>query len=159
MKIRPAKIADAKEICNLITFYAEQDLMLFRSLAYVYENLRSFMVAEQAGKVIGCCALQIVWSDLAEVKSLAVDESYLKKGIGKKLVTAIVKHARELGLSKVFALTLVPGFFQKLGFKVVSKNSLPMKVWSDCTKCPKQKNCDETAVVKRLRPRVAKKSK
>ena len=86
--------------------------------------------------------------NLAEIKSLAVDESHQSKGAGAMLVNAAVEQARRLGVPKVFGLTLKPEFFGKLGFQVANKDSLPMKVWSDCARCTKQQNCDETAVVK-----------
>jgi len=148
MNIRGAKIPDVKAIYALINFYAERDKMLFRSMADIYENLQAFIVAELDGNVVGCCALQIVWSDLAEIKSLAVDQTKTEKGIGKMLVAAATKQAAELGIPKVFALTLKTDFFEKMGFKVIEKDALPMKVWSDCAACPKQQNCDEVAVIK-----------
>ncbi len=148
MNIRSAKISDAEAIYALINFYAERDRMLFRPLADIYENLQAFTVAELDGNVVGCCALQIVWSDLAEIKSLAVDEANTDKGLGKMLVAAAVEQAGQMGLPKIFALTLKPEFFEKMGFGVVEKDTLPMKVWSDCAKCPKQQNCDEIAVIK-----------
>ncbi len=148
MKVRSAKISDAEAIYALINFYAERDRMLFRPLADIYENLQAFTVAELEGKVVGCCSLQIIWSDLAEIKSLAVDEANTDKGLGKMLVAAAVEQAGQMGLPKIFALTLRPEFFEKLGFSVVEKDTLPMKVWSDCAKCPKQQNCDEIAVIK-----------
>ena len=122
--------------------------MLFRSMADIYENLQSFTVAELNDKVVGCCALQIIWSDLAEIKSLAVDEANTSVGVGKMLVAAAVEQASQLGIPGVFALTLTPDFFERLGFKVIEKDALPMKVWSDCARCPKQQNCDEVAVIK-----------
>ena len=148
MNIRSAKIPDVKAIYSLINFYAERDKMLFRSMADIYESLQAFIVAELDGNVVGCCALQIVWSDLAEIKSLAVDEANTEKGIGKMLVEAATEQARQLGLPRVFALTLNPDFFEKMGFQVIEKDALPMKVWSDCARCPKQQNCDEIAVIK-----------
>lgn len=148
MKVRSAKITDAKAIYSLINSYAERDKMLFRSMADIYENLQSFVVAELNSKAVGCCALQIIWSDLAEIKSLAVDEASTGAGVGKMLVTAATDQASQLGLSRVFALTLDPAFFEKLGFEVIEKDNLPMKVWKDCAKCPKQQNCDEIAVIK-----------
>jgi len=151
MKIRFAKISDAEVIYALINSYAEQDKMLFRSMADIYENLQAFTVAELNGKIVGCCALQIVWSDLAEIKSLAVDEASTGAGVGKALVSAATERAGQLGLQRVFALTLTPDFFEKMGFEVIEKDALPMKVWSDCAKCPKQDHCDETAVVKKLK--------
>jgi len=148
MKVRSAKISDVKTIYSLINSYAERDKMLFRSTADIYKNLQAFIVAELDGNIVGCCALEVIWSDLAEIKSLAVDEANKGTGIGKMLVTASLEQAAELGLPRVFALTLDPGFFEKLGFKIVEKDNLPMKVWSDCAKCPKQQDCDEIAVIK-----------
>jgi len=150
MQVRSAKITDVKAIHALINYYAERDKMLFRSMADIYESLQAFTVAELNGRVVGCCALQIIWSDLAEIKSLAVDEANTDKGIGKMLVAAATEQARQLGLPRVFALTLDQAFFEKLGFEMVQKDALPMKVWSDCAACPKQQNCDETAVVKEI---------
>ena len=151
MKVRGAKIPDAEVIYSLINSYAERDKMLFRSMADIYENLQAFTVAELDGNVVGCCALQIIWSDLAEIKSLAVDQSHKGAGVGKMLVTDAIEKACQLGLPRVFALTLNKDFFKKLGFETIKKDSLPMKVWSDCAKCPKQQNCDEIAVVKKLK--------
>lgn len=150
MKVRSAKITDAESIFPLINFYAEQDRMLFRSLADIYENLQAFLVAELNGRVVGCCALQIIWSDLAEIKSLAVEEGKTGAGVGKTLAEAAIERACQLGVARVFALTLEADFFEKMGFEVIEKTNLPMKVWSDCAKCPKQHNCDEIAVLKTL---------
>ncbi|MDD5063287.1 MAG: N-acetyltransferase [Phycisphaerae bacterium] len=150
MKVRSAKITDAKAIHSLINFYAEENKMLFRPMADIYENLQSFLVAELDGRVVGCCALQVIWSDLAEIKSLAVEEANTNKGIGKSLVAAAVEKAVLLGAPQVVALTLYPEFFQKLGFEVIQMDKLPMKVWSDCARCSKQQNCDEIAVIKTL---------
>jgi len=148
MNIRNAKISDVKAIHALISSYAEQDRMLFRSMADIYKNLQAFTVAELDNDVVGCCALEIIWSDLAEIKSLAVNEANIEKGIGKMLVATATEQARELGVQRVFALTLKPDFFEKLGFEIVEKETLPMKVWSDCARCPKQEHCDEIAVIK-----------
>jgi len=151
MKVRSAIISDARTIYSLINQYAEEDKMLFRSMADIYENLQSFSVAELDGKVVGCCSLQIIWSDLAEIKSLAVDKEKTGSGVGKMLVGNAVEQAGRLGISRIFALTLRPDFFEKMGFEMVEKKALPMKVWSDCAKCPKQQNCDETAVIKTVK--------
>ena len=146
MKVRNAKVADVDTIHALITHYAQLDRMLFRSKAYIFDNLQMFSVAQIGKKIVGCCALQVIWADLAEIKSLAVANRYRKKGIGNALMKNAVRQAEELGVGKIFALTLEPKFFEKTGFAVVEKKTLPMKVWSDCAKCPKQDNCDETAV-------------
>jgi amino-acid N-acetyltransferase len=100
--------------------------------------------------LVGCCALHISWRDLGEVKSLAVDPRHTGKGVGKVLVDACVKEAGKLGLRKVFTLTLETEFFRKLGFKRVSKDKLPMKVWGECVHCSKYPECDEEALVYEL---------
>jgi len=146
MNVRHAKISDARAISALINCYAEHDKMLFRSLAEIYEKLQTFLVVEADEAVVGCCALEIIWSDLAEVKSLAVAPGQKGGGVGRALVGAALEQARQLGVPRVFALTLEPRFFEKVGFAVVKKEDLPMKVWSDCARCPKQQQCDETAV-------------
>ena len=147
MNIRQAKISDAQAIHALVSSYAELDKMLFLSMADIYENLQRFTIAEVDGRLAGCCALQIIWSDLAEIRSLAIDKSFIGKGIGKALVSMALEKAQTLGVKKVFTLTLEEGFFKKLGFKKVPKEQLPMKVWSDCAKCSKQDRCDESAMI------------
>lgn len=146
MIIRSANIQDVRTIHRLINHYAEVDRMLFASMSDLYERMMTFLVAEDNGSVIGCCALQVLWDNLAEVKSLAVDEAWFGKGVGRVLVEGCVERARQLGLKKVFTLTMEPVFFEKVGFVRVDMDQLPMKVWSDCTNCPKQDHCDEIAL-------------
>lgn len=146
MAIRKARIPDAKAIHKLLITYAQQELMLSRSLPDIYELIRSFYVYEVDGEVLGAVSLHICWEDLAEVRSLAVAGGQMKKGIGRQLVQACLEEARELGLKKVFALTYQPGFFEKMGFHYIEKAELPQKIWSDCVKCPKFPDCDEIAM-------------
>ncbi|MEN8126505.1 MAG: N-acetyltransferase [Planctomycetota bacterium] len=146
MQIRDAKIGDVRRIHELINTYAEVERMLFASVSDIYEKLLTFVVAEDDGQVVGCCAVGVLWEDLAEIKSLAVDQGYFGKGIGRALVAACTDKARQLGLKKVFTLTLEPAFFERMNFVRVEKSALPMKVWSDCTYCSKQDHCDEIAL-------------
>jgi len=101
---------------------------------------------EQEPIVIGTCALGICWEELAEVRSLAVLEDRQGEKGGTSLVEACLGDARSLGLKRVFTLTYVPGFFERMGFKKIGKSSLPHKVWADCLKCHKFPDCDETAM-------------
>lgn len=130
--------------------------MLFRSHADLYEHLRDFFVftdeVDGTQRVLGCAALELVWRDLAEIKSLAVDEEMRGRKIGSALVEATIAEARRLGLTRVFALTREQRFFEKLSFTVVSKETLPHKVWTDCVRCPLQEHCDEVAMVMDLTP-------
>lgn len=148
MKIRPAQVADADKICSLVNHYAERGKMLHRSLESVYGALREFLVAQDNnGNVIGCVALDIFWSDLAEVKSLAVSPDLVGKGIGGKLVKATIADARRLGIKKIFALTYEKEFFARQGFSETDRRTLPEKVWRECFACPKADACDEIAML------------
>jgi len=144
--LRKAKISDAKDIHALVNHYAQSGIMLPRSLSDIYDNIRDYFVIDDGDKIKGCVALHISWEDLAEVKALAVDESAKGKGWGKKLVDACLKEAKELGIKRVFALTLIPEFFKKAGFKPISKKKLPQKVWGECINCFKFTECDEVSL-------------
>ena len=148
--IRKAKVTDVKKIQKLINHYAKRDKMLPRSLNELYENIRDFVVYADGAKVYGCCALHIDWEDLSEIKSLAVMPSKAGIGVGKKLLEECLKEAKALKIKKVFALTYVPGFFKKFGFRIVDKAKLPHKIWSECIKCVYFPGCKEIAVMKEL---------
>ena len=147
MRIRKAKISDLKQVHKLINDFARREQMIPRSLNEIYETLRDFVVCEDYGDICGVCALHIMWEDLAEIRSLAVDKKYQKKGIGKTLVKQCLKEAKALGLRKIFALTYQPAFFKKIGFLDIDKSSLPQKIWGDCLRCHKFPECDEQAVI------------
>jgi amino-acid N-acetyltransferase len=148
--IRPAKLQDVPRIQQIINSHAELGKMLFKSYAQLYEDLRDFAVYEQDGEVRGCVALGIIWADMAEVRSLAVDHEQRGKGIGSQLVRWCIDDARRLGIRKLMSLTYEERFFSKFGFVVVNKDTLPLKVWSDCVRCPKNLACDEIAMVLEL---------
>jgi amino-acid N-acetyltransferase len=148
--IRPATIHDVHRIGDIINSHAELGKMLFKSYAQLYEDLRDFAVFEEGGEVVGCVALSIIWADLTEVRSLAVDDDYRGRGIGRQLVEWCVEEARRLQIRRLMSLTYEQGFFEKLGFEVVNKDTLPLKVWSDCVRCPKRDGCDEIAMVRTL---------
>jgi amino-acid N-acetyltransferase len=151
MDIRKAKINDAVHIQNLVNYYADRDRMLPRSLNEIYENVRDFWVSEDNGGIVGCIALHVSWEDLAEIKSLAVKEEYTKRGIGSNLINQCMEDAKKLGVKKIFALSYVPEYFKKFGFKEVQKEKLPHKIWNECIKCPKFPNCGEIALLYQLK--------
>jgi amino-acid N-acetyltransferase len=148
--LRKATINDVKPIHALITEAAKDDQMLPRSLSDIYDKLRDFNVCERSGHVVGCCALHIVWDDLAEIRSLAVAPAAQGSAHGKALVDYSISEANALGLRRVFVLTYIPGYFAKHGFAEVSKESLPHKIWADCVKCPKFPDCGEIAMLRIL---------
>jgi amino-acid N-acetyltransferase len=146
--IRKARMADVKGIHSLIAEYAKKGDMLPRSLADIYENLRDYFVfLGNDGELLGSAAIHIMWEDLAEVRSLAVREGRMRRGVGTQLVESCISEAIMLGIARVFALTYKPEFFEKLGFHVVDKAELPQKIWADCLKCSKFPDCDEVALV------------
>jgi amino-acid N-acetyltransferase len=147
---RKAEIHDAQAIHDLINLYAQRGEMLPRTMGEVFENLRDFYVVRPEEQLLGCVALHIVWSDLAEVKSLAVPEDVQTRGLGSLLVEAVVQEAREIGLERVFALTYRPTFFERLGFVQADVMTLPRKVWNECYRCPKFPSCNEIALVRDL---------
>ncbi|HIE44187.1 MAG TPA: N-acetyltransferase [Candidatus Omnitrophica bacterium] len=148
MTIRKAKIQDVDSIYKLLEHFSKRDLLLPRSLSELYDTIRDFVVAEEDGRVIGCCALHPCWEDLGEIKSLAVDESSQNRGVGRKLVNCCLEEANQLGLKRVFALTYIPDFFKGFGFKETLKEKLPHKVWKECLACPKFPDCGEVALIK-----------
>ena len=148
--IRKAKLDEIKEIQRLLKLHAPKGGILPRSLSELYDHLRDFFVFIRNRHIIGICALHICWEDLAEIRSLAVAEEDQNRGIGARLVKACLKESRLLGVKRVFALTYQPEFFERLGFKKVDKAALPHKIWTDCLKCVKFPDCDETAVVSEL---------
>lgn len=145
-QIDKARIGDVPQIHKLINSFASRGDMLARPLSEIYENIRDYFVVRQGKKIIACAALHVSWSDLAEVKALAVAASNQKKGLGARLVASCVKEAGELDIPIIFCLTYQPVFFEKLGFTRVDKMKLPKKVWTECFHCPKFPDCDEVAL-------------
>lgn len=145
-----ARINDVTHMHELINYFADRDEMLPRPLSEIYENIRDYFVVREGERVIACAALHVSWSDLAEIKSLAVAEDSQEQGIGAQLVEACLREARELGITTVFCLTYKPGFFEQCGFSQVEKTELPHKVWGECYRCPKFPDCDEVALIHHL---------
>ncbi len=150
MKVEKAKITDADQMHKLINRFANQSEMLPRALSEIYEFIRDYFVVKDGDRVEACVALHISWSDLAEIKSLAVAESSQGQGIGAALVEKCFEEARELGIPTIFCLTYKPSFFERCGFTLVDKTELPRKVWGECYRCPKFPDCDEVPLILHL---------
>ena len=148
MKVEKARIDDVQSMHKLVNRFAGKGEMLPRALSEMYENLRDyFVIRNNKGNVAACVALHINWSDLAEIKALAVTREKHRKGLGTALVKACIDEARELGIPRIFCLTYKPAFFEKQGFRIVDKMELPRKIWAECYSCPKFPDCDEVAMV------------
>lgn len=150
-EVRPARLADVDALADLINAFAERELMLARTKAELYENVRDFQVLDAGGGgLAGSVALHIYNLDLGELKSLAVAPEHQGRGLGRTLVEACCDQARLLGLTRVFTLTYQTGFFARLGFAPVNRSNLPEKVWGECVRCNKFLDCDEVALWRRL---------
>jgi amino-acid N-acetyltransferase len=150
LAVEKAKIGDAPQIHKLANYFAQKGVMLPRALSEIYENIRDFFVVREGDKVIACAALHVYWSDLAEVRGVAVAEEYQNQRLGAKLIEACINEARELGIPQVFCLTYRAPFFERQGFNRVDKAELPRKIWSECYRCPKFPDCDEVAMTYRV---------
>ncbi|HNY49399.1 MAG TPA: N-acetyltransferase [Smithella sp.] len=151
--LRKARIEDVKTIHRMINLSAGKGEMLPRALTDLYKSLRDFFVFydEEESQITGVCAMNIIWENLAEIRSLYVDENHRKKGVGRQLVEACISEAITVGLFKIFTLTYKKEFFARLGFKEIDRGLLPEKIWSDCFHCSKYPDyCDETAMIVEL---------
>lgn len=148
--VEKARIADVPQMHQLINFFADKGEMLARPLSELYESIRDFFVVKEGEKVIGCAALHVSWSDLAEIRSVAVAKEYQRQGIGNLLIDACLKEAEGLGIETIFCFTYQPAFFKRHRFADIDKMELPRKVWTDCYRCPKFPNCDEIALIRRV---------
>ena len=145
--LRGAHINDVEQMNKLVNHFAQRDLMLARPLGELYENIRDYYVYVENGSIVGCAALHVFWKDLAEIKSIAVEEDYQKKGIGKQLIQKCLEEGKALGISRLFVLTYIPEFFERMGFKLIDKDLLPHKIWTECVKCYKFPDCGEVSLV------------
>jgi amino-acid N-acetyltransferase len=148
--IRTATVHDVPRISEIINSTPSSGGCSSRATRSSMKACATSPSSKRAGKVLGCTALAIIWADLAEVRSLAVDEEARGQGIGRKLTEWCIDEARRLQIRRLMSLTYEQAFFEKLGFEVVNKDTLPLKVWSDCVRCPKREGCDEIAMVRTL---------
>jgi len=146
MIVRSANPDDVQSMVRIIAHHASQGLMLPRSASALNASLHQYVVAEAGGEVVGCAGLHQYSNDTAELCALATAPAGSPSGTGRALVDELVHRAKTGNLSRVFALTLAPGFFERMGFKTIEHRELPLKVWTDCVACPKYGNCDEIAM-------------
>jgi len=150
--IRKAQIRDIQPIYELLQEYGRNGELLPRPLSELYDHLRDFAVCvDEADEVVmGCCALQICWRDLAEIRSLAVHPEHVGKKVGSELAAMALAEAESLHIKRVFTLTYQPDFFRQFGFAEIDRSALPLKIWGGCLLCVKFPDCDETAMMKEI---------
>ncbi len=146
-RIVPASPDHAEAISALLQPYVPQGIVLPRPVEEIRRLHADFLVALVGDRVVGAVALRDFGAGLQEVRSLVVDPASAGSGLGSRLVAAAVVAAAESGANRVFALTLRPRLFVRLGFRQVDMDLFPQKVWLDCAKCPKRDRCDEIAII------------
>jgi len=163
-KVRPATLGDIAELQRLLNHYAGMGQLLPRGKQDIINNLEHFRVIDrpdeknnaedsnnEVGKrIIACGSLEHFSDELAEVRSLMVDADSKGLGLGRIIVEDLIETAKKRKVGRVMALTYVPEFFHKLGFKTVNKEIFPEKIWGICVNCYKFLNCDEIAVLLEL---------
>ncbi len=148
MKISPASHKHADDILKILSPLVEEGIVLPRDRNDILKTIDLFFVAEFEGNVVGCTAIKDYGDGLFEIRSLAVEKHHNNKGIGRKLISFAVKTVSEQRNPKrIFALTLRPEVFLKVGFQLAAKTQFPEKIWDDCSKCKKFHVCDEIAVI------------
>ncbi len=150
--IRKATIKDIKTIHQLLSEYGNKGELLSRPFSELYDHVRDFLVFVAGDEsIVGCCALQFCWEDIAEIRSLAVHNEHIRGKIGTQLVQGALDEAKAFGITTVFTLTYKPDFFKKFDFKISDRSDLPLKIWADCITCVKFPDCDEIAMMKQIK--------
>ena len=143
----PAHLDDVDTLHSLLREHAARGNLLPRAKADIYRHIRDFLVVREGSELCAAGALEIMTQELGEIRSLVVSDALKRAGVGSAITRQLILQARELGLKRVMALSYVPAFFQRLGFRIVEKDTLPEKVWNVCIRCYKYNRCDETALL------------
>ncbi|WP_051337036.1 amino-acid N-acetyltransferase [Leifsonia aquatica] len=132
ISVRRARTGDVARIQQLVEPLVRRRILLGKETVTFYEAVQEFRVAEDAdGNLIGCGALHVMWSDLGEVRTLAVSEEWLGRGVGRALLERLETDARELGLSRLFCLTFEVGFFERNGFEDMGEESVDPALYAE----------------------------
>ena len=131
LEIRPARTRDVKEIRALVDSYAAPGQMLSKETVTLYEGVQEFVVAVLDGKIVGCGALHVLWEDLAEVRTVAVEKDLHHQGIGHQILEYVIQRAREIGVARIFCLTFQTQFFGRHGFEIIEGTPVEADVYAE----------------------------
>jgi amino-acid N-acetyltransferase len=131
VELRPARTSDVALIRRLIDTFAPKGILLDKPMVTLYEDVQEFVVAEVDGVAVGCGALHVLWSDLAEVRTLAVDPLCQHTGVGHAVLTALLERARAVGVERVFCLTFEVDFFAAHGFRPFTAAAVDPNVYDE----------------------------
>lgn len=148
---KKASLSDIAAMQRLVEPEIRSGVILHRSDDEIATNIRSYTLVMDGEKLVGFCALHIHSPNLAEVRSMIIDQEYRGQNIGSALIAKVCDEGRELGLRDVLALTYQRTFFERLGFVEIPKESIPEhKIWADCIKCKHFPICNEVSLIKTL---------
>jgi amino-acid N-acetyltransferase len=131
VELRPARTSDVALIRRLIDTFAPKGILLDKPMVTLYEDVQEFVVAQVDGVAVGCGALHVLWSDLAEVRTLAVDPLCQHSGVGHAVLTALLERARAVGVDRVFCLTFEVDFFAAHGFRPFTAAAVEPAVYEE----------------------------
>lgn len=131
LAVRAARTGDVAVIRQLVDTYAPDRRLLGKATVTLYEDIQEFVVAEDAGGIVGCGALHVMWQDLAEVRTVAVHPAVLRRGVGRAIVAHLIDRAAAVGVARVFCLTFEVGFFERLGFAEISGTPISAEVYTE----------------------------
>jgi amino-acid N-acetyltransferase len=126
-----ARTGDVRAIRHLVDLYATERRLLSKATVALYEDVQEFWVARSGEQVIGCGALHVMWEDLAEVRTVAVDPAWRGRKVGHRIVAELLATARELGVARVFCLTFETRFFGSFGFVEIDGAPVPARVYEE----------------------------
>jgi amino-acid N-acetyltransferase len=129
--VRAARSADVRAIRELVRPLARRRILVSKDAVAYYEGLQQFRVAEVGGRVVGCGALHVMWDDLGEIRTLAVDPGMTGHGLGSAILARLIEDARALGLSRLFCLTFETGFFGRHGFEPIEGQAVSSEVYAE----------------------------
>ena len=148
IKFYKPTVADISKMQEIVKEEVANGKILLRTEDEMATTIRSYTVVEVNGKMAGFTATHIHYPRLAEVRSLVVSKDFRGLKLGKQLVEACIKEAKEYGIKQLLSLTYEQGFFESCGFRVISKEEIPEhKIWADCIRCKHFPICDEIAMV------------
>jgi amino-acid N-acetyltransferase len=129
--VRAARTSDVVLIRRLIDTFAPKGILLDKPMVTLYEDVQEFVIAEVDGSAVGCGALHVLWADLAEVRTLAVDPICQHGGVGHAVLEALLDRARAVGVERVFCLTFEVAFFAAHGFKPFTAAAVDPQVYDE----------------------------
>lgn len=136
LTVRRARTGDVRAMRDLIEPYVRRRILLGKELVTLFEAVQEFVVAERDGQVVGCGALHVMWEDLGEVRTIAVAEGVLGKGVGHAMLESLEQRAADLGLSRLFCLTFETEFFSRHGFVEVAEQVVGPDVFAELVRSP-----------------------